>query len=538
MHERISTLLLQTSLALLIGFGFSVDATPTKPNVVIILADDMGFSDAGCYGGEIHTPNLDKLAQGGLRFTQFYNTARCWPSRAAIMTGYYAQQVGRDALPGLGGGGNGKRPEWANLLPQMLKPLGYHSYHSGKWHIDGPTLAGGFEHSYALYDYNHNFSPNHHMLDDKPLPPVKPNSGFYTTTAIAEHAMEFLSQHKAQHGNEPFFLYLAFTCPHWPVQAPPEDIAVYKDRYVAGWDALRAERYDRMKSMGLVHCPLSKLDPDIIPSWNFSEAKLRDLIGPGEVAHAVPWDTLTPEQQQFQPLLMSVHAAMVHRMDIEIGRVIGRLKDLGAFDNTIIFFLSDNGASAEQMIRGDGNDKSAAPGSAKSFLSIGPGWASAANTPFRLHKSWVHEGGITTPLIVAWPKGIRARGELRENPGHVIDLVPTILELAGKKKPDRPTSAPVPPGKSLVPVFTHDNSVKHDSFWWYHEGNRAIRIGDWKLVADHENPWELYDMRTDRSESSNLATKKPGKVKSMEHEWQRQLELFSEQVRASRKKSE
>jgi arylsulfatase len=539
MHRRILKVLKLTfSLLALVLSVAAFAKNDAKPNIVIILADDMGFSDVGCYGGEIHTPNLDKLAEGGLRFTQFYNTARCWPSRAAILTGYYAQQVGRDALPGLGGGANGKRPEWAKLLPQMLKPLGYRSYHCGKWHVDGPVLNGGFDHSYSLNDHDRHFNPKRHTVDDEPLPAVKPNSGYYTTTAIAQHAIDMLSDHKKQHSEEPFFLYLAFTSPHWPIQAPPHDIAVYTNRYVGGWDALRAERYDKMKNMGLVHCPLSKLDPDIIPSWNFSEAKLRDLIGPGAVAHAVPWDTLTPEQKQFQPILMSVHAAMVHRMDIEIGRVVDQLKSIGAFDNTVIFFLSDNGASAEQMIRGDGNDKTAAPGSAKSFLSIGPGWASAANTPFRLHKSWVHEGGITTPLIVHWPNGIRARGELRENPGHVIDLAPTILQLAGEKKPARNPSAPVPPGKSLVPAFTHDNTVKHDSFWWYHEGNRALRVGDWKLVADHKNPWELYDLRTDRSESINLAAKNPDRVKQMDQEWKRQMETFSHQIKASRNKAE
>jgi len=510
-------------------------STPSKPNVVIILADDMGFSDAGCYGGEIHTPNLDRLAQGGLRFTQFYNTARCWPSRAAILTGYYAQEVGRDALPGLGGGSNGKRPAWAQLLPAKLKPLGYRSYHSGKWHVDGPVLAGGFDRSYSINDHDRHFNPKRHTLDDKPLPALEPGSGYYSTTAIAQHALDMLNEHKSQHSNQPFFLYLAFIAPHFPLHALPEDIAIYKDRYVAGWDALRAERYQRMTKMGLVNCSLSKLDPDVVPSWNLPEATLRERIGPGEIGHALPWGDLTPEQKQFQPIKMSLHAAMVHRMDIEIGRVIDRLKALGYFENTIVFFLSDNGASAEQIIRGDGHDRNASPGSAKTYLSIGPGWSSAANTPFRLHKSWVHEGGITTPLIVHWPEGIHAHGELRSNPGHVVDLAPTILELAGQKNPTHAKSAPVPPGKSLVPVFTRDGSVTHDSLWWFHDGNRAIRMGDWKLVADHDKPWELYDLHADRSETTNIAASSPARVKSLEQEWQRQLKLYSQQVKADRK---
>ncbi len=498
------------------------------PNIVIILADDMGFSDAGCYGGEIHTPNLDRLAHDGLRFTQFYNTARCWPSRASILTGYYAQQVRRDALPDVNGGAGGRRPPWARLLPEFLRPLGYRSYHSGKWHIDGPVLAGGFDRSYCLEDHNRNFNPKQHTLDDRPLPAVKPGSGYYSTTAITQYALDMLTKHQAEHREQPFFLHLAFTAPHFPVQAPAGDIAVYRDRYRAGWDVLRQERYDRLKKMGLVNCPLSKLDPEIIPKWNFSEEELQRQIGPGEVGHAVPWSKLTPEQKQFQPIKMAIHAAMVHRIDIEIGRVVEQLKAMGALENTVIFFLSDNGASAEEIIRGDKHDRTAPPGSAATYLSIGPGWSSAANTPFRLHKSWVHEGGIATPLIVHWPKGISARGELRHDPGHLIDLAPTILELAGGKWPATFHGKPVPPppGKSLVPAFAKDGSVQRDYLWWYHIGNRAIRVGDWKLVGADRSPWELYDLRSDRSESKNLAAKLPEKVKELDQTWTRHMEEF------------
>jgi arylsulfatase A-like enzyme len=523
------------SLLLFTTNALSGAAAPAsaKPNIVIIVADDMGFSDAGCYGGEIQTPNLDRLASGGLRFTQFYNTARCWPSRACILTGYYAQQVRRDALPGLGGGGSGRRPTWALLLPERLRPLGYRSYHSGKWHVDGPVLAGGFDHSYSLNDHDRYFNPRQHTLDDEPLPAVKLGSGYYTTTAIAQHAIDMLAEHQTNHANQPFLLYLAFNSPHFPLHALPEDIAIYRDRYRAGWDVLRQERYGKMKKLGLVNCPLSHLDPQVVPSWNLPEAELREAIGPGEAAHAVPWQELTDEQQQFQPIKMALHAAMVHRMDIEIGRVLAQLKAMGVFDNTAIFFVSDNGASAEQIIRGDKHDRTLPPGSAGTFLSIGPGWSSAANTPFRLHKSWVHEGGITTPLIVHWPKGIKARGELRRNPGHLIDLTPTVLEIAAGKGLLTPTgqAVPVPPGRSLVPAFTKDGSVQHESFWWYHDGNRAIRVGDWKLVADHQSPWELYDLRKDRSESTNLAAKYPDRVKAMERAWTAQMEAFCAQVR-------
>jgi arylsulfatase len=528
LKPRFLLMLIQAALIGCLASDCATQPPPAKPNIVVIVADDMGFSDAGCYGGEIQTPNLDRLANSGLRFTHFYNTARCWSSRASLLTGYYAQQVRRDALPGIGGGVNGKRPAWALLLPAMLRPGGYRSYHSGKWHVDGPVLAGGFDHSYCINDFDRYFNPREHTVDDQPLPPVKPGTGYYSTTAIAQHAIDMLAGHQASFGNQPFFLYLAFLSPHYPLHALPEDIALYKDRYRAGWDVLRQERYDRMKEMGIINCSLSPLDPDVIPWWNLPEQELRERIGQGEVGHAVTWNGLTDEQKEFQPVKMTLHAAMIHRMDVEIGRVIGQLKSMGVLDNTVIFFLSDNGASAEQIIRGDGHDRSAAAGSAGTFLSIGPAWSSAANTPFRLHKSWVHEGGISTPLIVQWPNGISAHGELRDNPGHLIDLVPTILELAGAKRPERVNGAsvPAPPGKSLVPVFAHDGSVAHDYFWWYHDGNRAIRLGDWKLVADHDKPFELYNIRTDRSESHNVAADYPGKVKELEEAWTRHMEDF------------
>lgn len=516
------------SIPLLAGCATVPRASSAKPNVVIILADDMGWSDAGCYGGEIATPSLDALAAGGLRFTQFYNTARCWPSRASILTGYYAQQVRRDAMPGLKGGGQGRRPAWAKLLPELLKPLGYRSYHAGKWHVDGKVLDGGFDRSYSIEDHDRHFNPKRHTLDDQPLPPVEPGDGYYSSTDIAQHAITMLREHAKGQAQHPFFLYLAFIAPHFPLHAPAGDIALYQNRYKSGWDVLRSERHTRIAKMGLLDCALPPLQTDVWPSWNWSEAKLQEAIGPGECGRAVPWAELTPAQKAFQPDKMAIHAAMIHRMDAEIGRVVAQLGAMDALENTVIFFLSDNGASGEEIIRGDLHDKAAAPGAAGSYLSIGPGWSSAANTPFRLHKSWVHEGGIATPLIVHWPAGIAARGEIRRNPGHLIDLSPTILELARGAMPTGHDGAPVPahPGRSLVPAFAKDGTVSHDALWWCHEGNRAIRVGDWKLVADHQKPWELYDMARDRSETRDLAAAHPEKVRELEAQWQRRADAF------------
>lgn len=523
--------LLLIAATLLAPLTRAADATnlPPKPNILIILADDMGYSDLGCYGGEIATPNIDRLAAGGLRYTNFYNTARCWPSRAALLTGYYAQAVRRDTIPGIPSGNGGVRPAFAHLLPDMLKPLGYRTYHSGKWHVDGLPLKNGFDHSYRLEDHNHNFNPKNHFLDDVKLPPVDINSGYYTTTYMAQHCIDCLKEHAAQHPNEPFFSYLAFTSPHFPIQAPAEDIAKYKGKYDAGWDVIRQRRYERMRAMNLVDGELPPREPAVIPPWNAKEEELKKQIGPGEVGHAVAWDELTPEQKRFQAAKMEVHAAMVDRIDQEVGRVIEQLKAMNQLDNTIVLVLSDNGASAEQLIRGDGNDPAAPIGSAKSFLCLGPGWSTMCNTPLRLHKSWTHEGGISTPLVVQWPKGIAAKGEMRRNPGHLVDLAPTLLQLAGGQWPTHWGDTPVPPvhGKSLVPTFATDNSVPHDYFWWYHENNRAIRVGDYKLVsAGKEGSWELYNIKADRSETHNLAADQPEKVKELSTAWDEHLAEF------------
>ena len=502
--------------------------TAAKPNILIILADDMGFSDASCYGGEIATPNLDALAKNGLRFTQFYNTARRWPSRAAILTGYYAQQVRRDTVPGVKSGAQGTRPAWARLLPEMLKPLGYRSYHSGKWHVDGKPLQNGFDRSYSLDDHDRHFAPRQHTEDDKPLPPVDAKAGYYSSTVIADHAIKYLKEHAEKYPQQPFLEYLAFTAPHFPLQAPAEDIARYRKKYLVGWDAMREDRWQRLKEIKIGGTSLAAIERDVGPPYAFPEAMKK--LGPNELNRPLPWKDLTAEQREFQACKMAIHAAMVDRMDREIGRVVAQLRAMGALENTLVFFLSDNGASAEIMVRGDGHDPHAECGTGATFLSIGPGWSSLANTPFRRHKTWVHEGGISTPLIVHWPKGIAARGELRHTPGHLIDLMPTILEAAGGKRLERWEGQPVPPapGKSLIPLFVKDGTVAHDSLWWLHEGNRALRVGDWKIVAaGKDSPWELYDLSSDRSESKNLAKNKPEKVSELAAIWTKQLAEYT-----------
>jgi arylsulfatase A-like enzyme len=512
----------------LLAFAVCAAATAAdKPNLIFILADDLGYSDLGCYGGEIETPHLDSLAKGGLRFTQAYNTARCWPTRAALLTGYYAPQVHADVIPDVPNGGRGARQNWARLLPDFLKPSGYRSYHSGKWHLTGGQIASGFDHSYDLAHQGSFFRPKRLTEDDQPLPPTAPDSGYYATTAVADHAIKYLKEHAQQHAEKPFFAYIAFTSPHFPLHALPEDIAKYRDRYKSGWEAMRAARHQRMKEMGIVNTELSAVERNVGPPYDFPDDIA--LLGPGEVNKPIPWNDLTPEQKDFQAMKMAIHAAMVDRMDQEIGRILAQLKAMNAFDNTIIMFSSDNGASAEIMVRDDGHDPKASPGSALTHLCLGPGFSSACNTPFRRHKTWVHEGGISTPLVVHWPKGIAARGELRHNPTHLIDIVPTYLEVAGVTKPGQWNGEPIPPapGKSLVAAFAKDNAVSQEYLWWLHEGNRAIRIGDWKLVAAKDDPWELYDLKNDRAEQRNLASENPDKVKELSDAWTKKTAEFA-----------
>jgi len=507
------------------------------PNVLVILYDDMGFSDLGCYGGEIDTPNIDRLAENGLRFTQFYNTTRCWPTRTALMTGFYAQQVRSDPP-------QGKLPQGTALVPHYLQTVGYRSYHSGKWHVPGanrPCLDGGFDRSYELNDPDRNFYPQDHLEDGTPLPPVDrdDNGGYYTTTHITEKLIGYLQEHAEHHPDPdtPFFAYAAYMAPHFPLHAPQEVIDKYRGRYREGWDVVRRQRYDWLTKAGIIQTPLSPRDEDVGPAYRFDNL---GPLGPDEVLYPVAWDTLTDSQKQFQAEKMAIYAAMVDCVDREVGRIVAELKRTGAFDNTVIFVLSDNGSSPEVMIRGDGHDPDAVPGSGKSFLCIGAGWATASNTPFRLHKIWTHEGGISTPLVVHWPQGIpeTMRGGLRHEPGHVIDLLPTVIAMSGASMETNQSGLPLA-GQSLLDVIQSDDAQTRDAFlqrefYFSHEGNRGLRSGWFKAVSvsrdrQGDDQWRLYDLQTDRAETMDLSTQNPEKLRELVDQWETMTKRFDEE---------
>lgn len=487
---------------------------PPRPNVLLVLADDLGFSDLGCYGSEIATPHLDQLAANGLRFTQFYNTGRCWPTRSALLTGYYPQQIGMDPVYPR------RFPGWVRTLPHLLKPAGYRCYHSGKWHVNGapdPRGDGGFDHSYQIEGGQNNYFQASAVTEDGA--PLADREGFYVTTGVADHAIRCLKEHAAHHAREPFFAYLAFIAPHFPLHALPEDIRRYEHRYQEGWDVVRRQRWERLRQMGIVNCGLAEREPGFTPRY-FRPAVL-PALGAGEVVHPVSWTDLTEEQKRFQAGKMALHAAMVDRMDRETGRVLDQIREMGAWDDTLVIFLSDNGADATILVRGGGHDPAAAPGSAASYLCLGPGWASAANSPFRRYKVWNHEAGISTSFLAHWPRGIPGRGELRREPGHVIDLVPTLAELAGVELQPAP-GGPAYPGRSLVPVFASERGLERDVLFFHHEGNRALREGDCKLVSAREDGdrWELFDLSSDRCEQRDLASQQPGRVRAMAAHWE------------------
>ena len=529
---------LQTSLCAGAGvmLPHSAGAVPSRgegvdqrPNIIFILADDMGFSDIGCYGSEIETPHLDELARGGLRFTDFHNSPRCCPSRASLLTGMYAHQAGMGMMtndhgvypyPAYAGDLN----ENCVTIAEALKAGGYTTLMTGKWHLTplnvgkhNYPLQRGFDRYYGIISgATSYFDPAWLTNDNDPINVTSLDKDYYLTNAIGDHSAQFIED--AAHKGKPFFLYAAFTAGHWPLMAPEESIAKYKGKYAKGWDALRASRHAKQLSMGIVkeEWGITPRDPRV-PAW--------------ELASFHEW-----EERR-----MEVYAAQIDLLDQNIGKIVGKLRELGILDNTMICFMSDNGGNFEEMARIEpgqprsasipyktkdgvplipGNDPSIMPGPATTFASYGIPWGNASNTPFRLYKHYAHEGGISTPFIVHWPRGLNQKG-ITHAIGHEIDVMPTCLDIAGVSYPAKSKAGTAPPpleGKSLVPVFGGRLPAER-SLFWEHEGNHAVREGKWKLVSRFPDAWELHDMERDRTEKHDLADQYPDRVRKMANDY-------------------
>ena len=504
----------------------------TRPNILLILNDDMGYSDIGCYGGEVDTPHLDRLAAGGLRFSQFYNTARCSPSRASLLTGLHPHQTGIGILTYDSGpeGYAGNLNQRCATIAEVLKPAGYRSYLSGKWHVSSnltqPTdswpMQRGFDDFFgtiigagSFYDPNTLTRRNQNAEHEARAP------GWFYTDAISDEAVKFLRRHREQHADRPFFQYVAYTAPHWPLHAHPQDINKYRGRFDAGWDTLRERRLERLVASGILDAQWkpSGRDPSQ-PAWTEAEHKA------------------------WLARCMEVYAAQIDRMDQGIGRLLSVLEELNQLDDTLVIFLSDNGACAENIpenvtidelvgklmiarshtrdgaVVRFGNHPSIEPGPEDTYQSYGRAWANLSNTPFRLYKHWIHEGGIATPLIFHWPRGIAQRGEVRHTPGYLPDIMATILDVTGAPYPQNLDGRSILPleGHSLRESFAADVDERPPMFW-EHEGNAAVRIGRWKLVRQYPGEWELYDMQADRTESTDLAARQPERVAEMKAQY-------------------
>ncbi len=529
-----------------------------RPNIVLIMADDMGYSDIGCYGGEIQTPHLDRLAHDGVRFTQFYNTARCCPTRASLLTGLYQHQTGVGHMMGDRGltGFQGDLNDHCVTIAEVLSSAGYATYMSGKWHVtpvqyDNPDkqnwpLQRGFDRFFGtIHGAGSFYDPNSLTRGNQFIPPHEAgeafsNQNFYYTDAISANASQYIREHAQNKQDSPFFMYVAYTSPHWPMHAPPADIERYDGVYDKGWDKIRRERYERMVDMGLIR-----------DRWALSP---RDSRAP-------KW--ATAKQKAWQIRCMEVYAAMVDRMDSGIGKIVGTLKETDQFRETLVLFLADNGGCAEGMGRhGDftpraeepslepiGKDelqtrmvpkktrhgypvrqgKGVMPGPADTYIAYGLPWANVSNTPFREYKHWVHEGGISTPLIAHWPNGIEREGAFERQPGHLIDIMATCVDLAGANYPERFHGEPIHPkqGVSLMPAFHGNELNRQEPLFFEHEGNRALRDGKWKLVAKGAgSDWELYNIDADRSELNNLAEERPRRRKQMAKQWEEMARQF------------
>lgn len=493
------------------------------------MADDLGYSDIGPFGSEIKTPNLDQLAGEGLRVTQFYNTGRCCPSRVSLMTGLYPHQAGvGDMLQDDGLEAYSTHLNFNSVtLAEVLQTAGYHTIISGKWHVGNepeywPTKRGFVDQYFSNGTTGHYFGISKgrkYVVNGQDVPPGdqwlksgeseyqlyknEDGSQWYATDAIATHAINFVRDFRAGNKNKPFFLYLPFTAPHWPLHAFESDIAKYQGKYMGGWDSLRQVRYERMKSLGIIK-----------DKWALSPLN----------ENAKDWKSLSPDEKRYYDRLMAVYAAMIDRMDQNIGRVLEALRQTGDIDNTLIIFLSDNGGCHEIVHRGD--RAAGLPGTPESYDGYEYSWASASNTPFKWFKHWTHEGGISTPLIVWYPSLIKT-SRISNAVGYIADIMPTLVEISGAKYPKQYKGHVVTPtvGKSLVPVFKNPADPGRDVTWWEHEGNRALRKGSWKIVSRYdyatniELPWELYDLESDRSETIDLSKQHAAKLKELVDEY-------------------
>ncbi|MEL7119191.1 MAG: arylsulfatase [Bacteroidota bacterium] len=517
-----------------------------RPNIIIMLVDDMGFSDLGCYGGEIETPNLDKLGKEGIRFTQFYNTARCCPTRASLLTGLYPHQAGIGQMTGDKGasfpGYRGQVGKDAVTIAEVLKTSNYQTGMVGKWHVSrtkqikpaeehlkwlnhqdyldkdfsDPTTyptARGFDKYYGnIWGVVNFFDPFGLVNGTEPVKEVPED--YYITDAISDTAVAYIDQFTEK--EEPFFLYVAHCAPHWPLHALPEDIAKYKDTYTVGWDSIRESRFQRQMELGL-----------------FEEGEVS--LSPHTPR---PKEWVNESNQEWEARAMAVHAAMIDRIDQGMGRILQKLEEKGELDNTIILFLSDNGASPERPKNGgfDRNsetrsgetvaysDFNVLPGPENSYNGIGRYWANVANTPFRIWKSKTFEGGICTPMIAYWKNGITDQaGTVSQSPGHVVDLMATCLDLSEASYPEMYEGHSIKPleGKSLVPVFENGTRSGHETIFFEHFYAKALRQGDWKLVAFPNNEWELYNLKEDRTEMNNLAEQMPEKVEELVALWEK-----------------
>lgn len=485
----------------------------SKPNIIIILADDMGFADIGCFGSEIQTPNIDRLAKEGLKMTQFYNAGRCCPSRTALLTGLYSHQAGVGDMVKYkeSAAYQGYLNDNCVTIAELLKDkAGYNTIVSGKWHVGLQPSAlafnRGFDKSFTMLNNGSSYFNSRPLYNDgskitfmiNNQEVTRSDTSKYLTQAITDFAIRSLEEIKDK--KDPFFLYVAYNAPHWPIQALPQDIAHYKGKYLEGWDKLRKQRYEKLLASGIVK-----------KSWKLSDRDSR----------VADWDSLSPEEKDKWDTRMAIYAAMIDRMDAGIGEIMNKLKQLGKDKNTIILFASDNGGSADEVKSLQTViQKNGIPGSVNSIDSYEIPWANVSNTPFRLFKRNTHEGGISTPFIAWFPSVIKA-GSTNTQPAHFIDIMPTCLELAGISYPQKFKGRKLTPleGLSLAKVFGNRPWNGHDAIFWEHEGSRAIREGNWKLVAEIDKPWELYDLNADRSETNDLAAKYPEKVKKLEAEY-------------------